>query len=353
MKRGIDAIGIDANPSSVFAAKVKTNWSLNPAVIQTNLNKIEKSVKNKSPQQIDASYDYFLSSGMLDRGWISPKPLKKALAIKTCIGNLPTTLPHKNALMLALVSEVVFSSANVKFGPELYCGPSKPDSKVYEGFKDRVQIMISDLVKAKSAAISEVQILHGDARTMSCLDSRKKSVFDFLITSPPYPTEHDYTRNSRLELVLLEKVLDKENLQTIKKNMIRSHTKGIYKEDNDSAYVNRFSIVRKLENRIRKAARSKTHGFARLYPIVMKEYFGGMRRHLKSVYPYLKKGAICAYVVGDQASYAQVPIPTSKILSHIAKADGFIEVETIHFRDRWSSSTSEFISENILILKKV
>jgi hypothetical protein len=78
-----------------------------------------------------------------------------------------------------------------------------------------------------------------------------------------------------------------------------------------------------------------------------------MRRHLKSVYPYLKKGAICAYVVGDQASYAQVPIPTSKILSHIAKADGFIEVETIHFRDRWSSSTSEFISENILILKKV
>src|SRR5436305_15021848 len=28
MKRGIDSVGIDANPSSCFSAKVKTNWGI-------------------------------------------------------------------------------------------------------------------------------------------------------------------------------------------------------------------------------------------------------------------------------------------------------------------------------------
>ena len=35
-KRGIEATGIDANPSSVFAAKVKSNWNISPK----HLNKI-------------------------------------------------------------------------------------------------------------------------------------------------------------------------------------------------------------------------------------------------------------------------------------------------------------------------
>jgi hypothetical protein len=57
--------------------------------------------------------------------------------------------------------------------------------------------------------------------------------------------------------------------------------------------------------------------------------------------------------VGDQSSYLRIPISTARILSQIAKREGFVEEETIHFRKRWSSTTSEFIGENILVLRRI
>jgi tRNA1(Val) A37 N6-methylase TrmN6 len=355
-KRGIEAFGIDANPSSVFAAEVKTNWNVSPLVLEKNLEKVIRSIvyprSNNKPIN-DFTYDYLTHSGMLERGWISIKPLLKALSIKSSIKSLPTAPQYQNILMLALISEIVYNSANIKFGPELYCGPRKDDSNVAEGFKSRVELMIEDLMKAQKLAITKSTIIQDDARQLKGLKRYSyNSKFDFIITSPPYPTEHDYTRNSRLELAFLEKVLDLHSLRKIKREMIRSHTKGVYKEDNDSKFVNRFAIIKELESKINTVAKHKTHGFARLYSTVMKEYFGGMRRHFRSVYPHLKKGAYCAYVVGDQSSYLQVPIQTSKILSHIAESEGFTESETLHFRDRRATKTGKFIGENILILRK-
>jgi SAM-dependent methyltransferase len=42
MKRGIASVGVDANPSSCFAARVKTDWELSPATLLTHLGRIKK-----------------------------------------------------------------------------------------------------------------------------------------------------------------------------------------------------------------------------------------------------------------------------------------------------------------------
>jgi hypothetical protein len=176
--------------------------------------------------------------------------------------------------------------------------------------------------------------------------------FSLVICSPPYPAEHDYTRNSRLELAFLEEVKDRESLRVIKKQMVRSHTKGIYKEDVDSNLVAGHEALAGIVRRIDRAAASKTYGFARLYSRVTMEYFGGMKRHLASLRPFLRDGAILAYVVGDQSSYFQVPIDTARILSEFAVEVGYEPVEIRHWRDRTSRSASKVIVENILILRK-
>ena len=172
-----------------------------------------------------------------------------------------------------------------------------------------------------------------------------------VICSPPYPTEHDYTRNSRLELAFLEQVADRETLQEIKRNMIRSHTKGIYTNDTDSEVVSGNDALARLAKKIDRKAATKTYGFARLYSKVATEYFGGMKRHLKSVSSMLTPNATLAYVVGDQSSYLQVPIETAKILGSIAEEVGYTLIEIRHWRDRQSSVTSKTIRENILILR--
>jgi tRNA/tmRNA/rRNA uracil-C5-methylase (TrmA/RlmC/RlmD family) len=41
-KQGISSIGIDANPSSCFATKVKTHWRVNEAELSSVLSKVER-----------------------------------------------------------------------------------------------------------------------------------------------------------------------------------------------------------------------------------------------------------------------------------------------------------------------
>jgi hypothetical protein len=356
MKMGIDSIGIDANPSSCFSSRVKTNWRLNPdrllELAEEIESKIRRYVNRKVAHKSDPTYKYLDESGMLFRKWISRKPLRKTIGLKNCIADLRTTSAYRNALMLALIAEVIHGAANVKFGPELYCGPVKRDAKVFAGFKSRVGAMAKDLRVVSQLKIGRATVVQGDSRQRRTFATCcKRNSISSVICSPPYPTEHDYTRNSRLELAFLEEVLDLDTLRSIKKTMIRSHTKGIYVGDDDESLVKDNVLVSRLVSALEPKIRTKSHGFAKLYPKVVREYFGGMKRHFESIKPFLAPGAHCAYVVGDQSSYLQVHIPTATILSSIAEEAGFQTVEIKHWRNRWSTTTSREVHENILILK--
>jgi len=357
MKKGIDSVGIDANPSSCFASSVKTNWSLQGETLLTLLDEIEGSVdryrRRHSRLKSDPTYVYLDSSGMLDRGWISPMPLAECLAIKQCISDLGTNANYKHALLLALIAEVVDGASNVKFGPELYCGPARKEADVLGGFVDRVETMAFDLrTVRKLPAKGKATVLQGDARKCASVLPKSSGRFAAIICSPPYPTEHDYTRNARLELSFLEAVTDRETLRDVKRLMIRSHTKGIYKGDKDAALVKEHSVIQELVTELDRVTATKTHGFARLYSTVVQEYFGGMKRHLASARKRLRPKAKCAYIVGDQGSYLGVHIPTAKILASIAESLSFKVTEIRKWRTRWASVSGREIDEHIVLLEK-
>ena len=357
MKKGIDSVGIDANPSSCFASSVKTNWSLQAGTLLTLLDEVESSVdryrRHQARLKSDPTYLYLDSSGMLDRGWISPLPLAECLAIKQCISDLRTNAHYKRALLLALIAEVVDGASNVKFGPELYCGPAREEADVLAGFVDRVETMVFDLrTVRKLKTAGKATVIHGDARKCATVLPKSSRQFAAVICSPPYPTEHDYTRNARLELSFLEAVTDLETLRDIKRLMIRSHTKGIYKQDKDAAFVKEHPAIRKLVIELDRVTATKTYGFARLYSRVVQEYFGGMKRHLASARRRLQPKAKCAYIVGDQGSYLGVHIPTGKILASIAEGIGFRVTGIRKWRTRWASVSGREIDEHIVLLEK-
>ena len=199
LKKGINAVGVDANPSSCFAARVKTDWKLNGRRLRIHAehagNLYNSEVRSKRFLS-DVTYEYLHGGGYLERGWISAAPLRKAIALKRSIRALPATLRYQNALMLALISEVVNEASNVKFGPELYCGPAKQDCAVFAGFLARVEKMASDLATVAELSTSSVTLVEGDARNCAELSPvGKHAPYTAVISSPPYPTEHDYTRN--------------------------------------------------------------------------------------------------------------------------------------------------------------
>jgi hypothetical protein len=289
---------------------------------------------------------------MVQRGWITSRRLHDVVALKQAVLDVAHGSRSKKLLLLAAMNELVFTASNVRFGPELYCG-EKRTGRLIDAFLAKVARMADDLKATKGSPAAKIVVKNGDSRELSRSwlkpPSRK---FDAVITSPPYPTEHDYTRNSRLELAFLGEVHDKDSLRAIKRRMVRSHTKGIYVTDNDELLVSRFRSIQRVVRAIEKKAANKSDGFARLYGKVTSEYFGGMRRHFRTLLPLVRPGGRCAYVVGDQSSYFQVKIPTAQILGQLAAAEGFVVDEIRVWRQRWSTGTSRFIKENILLLRR-
>jgi hypothetical protein len=174
-----------------------------------------------------------------------------------------------------------------------------------------------------------------------------------VITSPPYPNEKDYTRTTRLESVLLGFIQSKADLQALKRDLVRSNTRGVYKADTDDEWVSSHAEIQRIAGAIEKRRQElgKTSGFERLYHRVTKLYFGGMMRHLEELRTVLRPGAQLAYVVGDQASYLRIMIRTGQLLASIAEPLGYEVVAIDLFRTRLATATKEQLREEVVVLR--
>jgi hypothetical protein len=359
-KSGITAIGLDANPFAVFSTKVKCDFDLDPAALLRAATRVEERyrtiVSSNRRFTDDPTYIYLSQSGMLERGWISKRPLRKALALREAIQRGQDKM-LADALMLALVADLPTNIGNMKFGPQIYRGPLKEDVDPLPLFCERVKAMAQDLRNASERQSYPKPItIVGDARNLKPALRKHYGndipAINFVICSPPYPTEHDYTRHTRLELAFTQNISTLACLRRIKRTMIRSHTKGIYQGDADDRRVESLVSIERLANKVQRAIKGKESGFEKLYPTVVRSYFGGMRRHFGSLFRLLESGGKAAYVVGDQAAYLRIPIRTAVLLGETAESVGF-KVQGIRpWRRRWATGISDYLDENILFLSK-
>jgi DNA modification methylase len=358
MKRGIASVGIDASPFSCFVSRVKTNRGLSADTLLRAL--VDVGIEyDKASSSLNgyhtAAYKYLQESGMIARGWISAVPLRHALALKEAIYRASPNAACRDALLLALVAHLSTKIGNMKYGPEIYRFRHRRSVDVWQIFQKNALQMVKDLCIAENAAgLAAARVLRGDARNCSSILARNgyKKVH-VAITSPPYPAEHDYTRNTRLELAFLDFVTSNDCVRSIKRAMVRSHTKGVYKTDRDALLVADNRDINTLAEKVARRCKDKEYGFARLYPTVIRSYFGGMKRHLESVSSVLMKQGRYALVVGDQASYLGTHVPTADLLGQIAEEVGFKVEDQIVWRTRKPSTKKKLMKEHALILKKV
>lgn len=360
-KQGIPSVGVEANPVVGLAARVKTDWSLDPNRLKERIDEITEGLLpligvvssvdgTTSISQHDLKRLPPQSQRLLIKGSISPLPLHKALTILEEINKKPNDKTTEY-LKVALASTLVRDAGNLRFGPEIGITKPKVDVDVLHCWNRRACAISDDLRSFSSLADVPSTVFQMDAR--QALTNLEEESITAVITSPPYPNEKDYTRTTRLEDVVLGYIKDKADLQEVKKALVRSNTRGVYKADTDDEIGDSFPEVRAIAEKIeqRRIELGKTSGFERLYARVTKLYFGGMARHLAELRRYLKPNAQLAYVVGDQASYLRVLIRTAPILGHIAETLGY-EVETIDlFRTRAATATRSQLREEVLILR--
>lgn len=365
-KLGIDAVGIEANPMAHFASRVKVDWSPDPDALVTHAEEIAAIALgelSKSLMQEDMALcleqrkDYALirslpsdQMALLLRNSISPRPLHKTLVLLDCIKRHEDNR-YSDHQRLALAKALVSSIGNLHFGPEVGVRAIKKDANVTEAWLTAVRAMADDLHVLMKLPHAEAPVHLADARQITDILSRNS--VDAVITSPPYPNEKDYTRTTRLESVILGFIQSKNDLRALKKELVRSNTRGVYKADTDDEWAATFPEVQRLAEAIeaRRVELGKTSGFERLYARVTRLYFGGMARHLDQLKAVLRPGAQLAYVVGDQASYLRVMIRTGSILADIAKSLGYEVMGIDLFRTRLATATREQLREEVVLLR--
>lgn len=379
-RRGFNSIGIDSNPVTAFASRVKTTWDIDLndfrerrsaliAYISAGQRRIGSGNPRQLgfsdlaspavpdmydlPQPIESSSDLEAFKSLIPLDAISDLPLQKLLLARQALDSFPHDA-ITNLFLLALASIAVSDLSNLGFGPEVYVKQKKrQDADLLSVLSAKLDKIEFDLKSIQQLApTGEATVYTGDARNLAEFIINP---VDYVITSPPYPNEKDYTRTTRLELVLLGFIHNRADLRNIKEDMLRSHTRNIFKSDNDSQYVLDIPEIKTLSAEIEKqrVKRGATSGFERLYHRVVTEYFGGMYRVLQQLERVMPVGGKLAIVVGDQMSYFQVPIRTAQLLSSIAcRALRFRELETRLWRTRLATSTRRNVEEHILILER-
>lgn len=367
---GIKSIGIDANDFMYKAGSIKLNWDRDVQKIKNEYNLIKKEIEIRFSdynfydeesdsislfEEVGALKDYKEivqqhRPEMLTERYMSDKPFAKAILIRQIINE--SKIENKDLFSFALTS-ILVPISNVSYGPGFGIKKPKDDVDVVNLFDSKIKRIIADLGDISTKQLkTEHELFLGDSRTMTKFIEQES--ISFIITSPPYPGDHEYTKHTRLELIFDGIATDLHEFREIKKRMIRGSTTNVYKDDNDREKVLKFGSIQKVTEEIQKRLDhdGATSGFEKLYTKLVWEYFGGMYKTLEEAYRVLKPGGSIALLVSDSHAFKMVHIQTAKILGEIGLDIGYKNAEILLWQFKNSTSHKYDLREDILILTK-
>lgn len=369
--RGIESVGVDANDFFIDVGKAKLNWQVNTDKIRQASEEIYSTVENLYSQINFGSngkplldlldnehkisveeYAQIKRPDLLDVRYISDKPFVRAQVIKDVLDKKIKDEETAKFFNLALAS-IIVPISNIRYGPGFGVIKPKDDLDVLSIFKEKINRMIFDLeaIPSDKQRISSKVFLGNSRELENVLEAES---VDLMITSPPYPGDHEYTKHTRLELTFMNYVQDMKDFRRIKQRLMRSATTNIYRADDEAQYVRDIDDIAHCTDLIaeRLEASNATSGFEKLYTKLVWEYFGGMYLNLQGVHKTLRKGGKIYLLVSDSHAFKMVHIETAKILAEIGLKVGFSNSEIELWQDKISTSHKYHIPENILILTK-
>ena len=356
--KGIPSFGIDANDYMVFAAKQKLNWGVDLMGLDLRLKDVRERY-DELIQEFDWADDVLIKQmadedrpNALDRRYVSDKPLLKLKLLRKAISEMVSDDELYNLFMFA-VSAILVPVSNVRYGPGFGVGKAKDDVDVWDFFSKKMNLITYDLSNVTTDQINTpTTTILGDSRHLS--DYVSAESVDLMITSPPYPGDHEYTKHSKLEIIFQGYATDIKTFRVIKKRMIRGSTTNIYKEDEEKKVVEDIRSIHRITDEIdvRLKNDGATSGFEKLYTKLIWEYFGGMFNTLSECFKVLKPGGKIALLVSDSHAFKMVHIKTAEILEEVGEKIGYVNGEILLWQDKFSTSHKYLLRENVLILQK-
>jgi len=332
---GIPVRGIDILPLSVFISNTKL-LRYDEYNVKTAINEIKNFFKenntdyriNKTKKELLMKFfrEDILDKILYIREWIETKDNKE-------------TRYFLLSALLSILEEISYTRKDGGF-PRILKEKKIPDLK--SAYLSKLNNMVKDIEFINKLPDTYAEAIEGDARK-TIFESNS---FSAVITSPPYPNRHDYTRVYFLELIT--GFLDtQKDIRTLRYHSVRSHVearrKFIAEDYNPPNTLN--AILKKLE---------ETSLPNREIIKMLEGYFEDMHLVLKEIKRLLIPHGKVAFVIGD-VRYGGIMIPVGNILIDIGNKIGLEFKEKITARMRGNSPQQmkkygrEPMEENILI----
>lgn len=315
---GIPAIGYDLSPMAALASRVKVAI-YDAEQLDSLWRRLERRIQVRQANGEAALYPDLV------RRALPGQKLATFHGAKAAIADLDAPRIAKSFFSLALLRQIPTYSNAVPTGGWLsWRSNRRPIANMLTDLSTTVAEMLDDLRQSVGRKSCRWTARTADARRLP-LDDRSVTA---VITSPPYPNRHDYTRVFGVELMF--GFLDWESTRALRYQMMHSHPEARPRRPSSNGY----SEPRFITDAIRQVAqydeRERVVG-------MLRGYFVDLYLALHEVARTLKPGGKAALVVGN-AQYDGVPIEVDKATLLLGHQVGLRCTEIRVVRERGNSA---------------
>ena len=308
--RRVTTVGYDLMPLAAFVSNVKSySYQLDHTQGIWGELKANLEVDRRSPST--RSYPALVSRALSDGRADALDSISRAIDETTC------SSAYRDFFQLALLAIIPHMSHAVANGGWLRWQNMGDKASCAKGrFIKRVELMMSDLEEPQEGADGERVAMIADARAMPAANDTYTAV----ITSPPYPNRHDYTRIFGVELMFA--FHDWDTNRALRYQTFHSHPEARPRRPSAVEYV----PPGRLESAIAGLSDRRVSD-------MLRGYFLDLYLCLKEVFRVCTSGAKIAFVLGN-VQYDGNGVPVDEFAAELGEFVGLscTEIRAVRWR---------------------
>ena len=331
---GVPGIGYDISPLAVLASNTKTA-SYSTQQLEATWEKLQSKLVQNHTVSMNRVYPELVQKALPDGR------LELLDTIATSIENIDCPSSEQDFFRLALISIIPrFSHAVANGGWLRWLNQGAGAEYVPVFFQEQVEMMLGDVTDAVPENDGNWETRIADSRVMPAPDA----IYSAVITSPPYPNRHDYTRIFGVELMFA--FHDWGDNRALRYQTFHSHPEARPNRPSAGQYkppVDLNGSIRDLsDNRMRR---------------MLEGYFLDMFLCLCEVVRVCRKGARAAFVVGN-AQYEGRAILVDEFTAEIGERAGLTckEIRAVRWRGNSAQQMGRYgrtaARESVVIFEK-
>lgn len=338
-EKGMPAKGYDLSPLAALTTNAKiANYAVHD--LKSIWRRLRKAIHPECWNGASKTYP------LLVRHALPGRLLGAFDSIADQVRRLECTTTQRQFFSLALLRTLPRYSRAVPTGGWLSWKHSgKRYTSILDSLGEQVRLMLEDVEACGSRKRGNWLAEVADAR---CLPDSQRA-YSAIITSPPYPNRHDYTRVFGVELMF--GFLNWNETKKLRYQSFHSHPEAHPKRPDCEGYTQPSSLTRTLR-KIEKAGEDKR------ITRMLEGYFVDLYLCLKECRRVTKRGGKIAFVLGN-AQYRGQVIPVDELTAEIGERAGLRcdHLIAVRFRGNSAQQMGEFgrrpSRESIVVFRRM